>query len=139
MRTEHVFVDTNILVYAHDADAGERHEQAVTLVKSLWNLPYPPAISSQVVQELVASLAKKKAAKADCRRIVEIYLDWEIVALTPALTVAALEIWEHYQTSWWDALIVAAAQEARATLLWSEDLQSGRVFDGVRVVNPFNT
>ena len=47
MSVEHTFVDTNILVYAHDADAGERHRAALALVKSLWDRPYPAAISSQ--------------------------------------------------------------------------------------------
>lgn len=51
-----IFVDANILVYAHDLDAGEKHEQAKVLVRDLWNQPQPPAISVQVLQELFVNL-----------------------------------------------------------------------------------
>ena len=136
MIANHVFVDTNILVYAHDADAGERHLKAVALIKSLWDRPYPPAISTQVLQELIATLVKKGASRAKSREIAQIYYAWEIVPHTAALTQAAIDLWERYKTSWWDALIIVAAQTARAVELWSEDLQDGRTFDSVRIVNP---
>lgn len=136
MSVEHVFIDTNILVYAHDADAGDRHLSAVALIKMLWDRPYPPAISTQVLQEFIATLFKKGVSRAKSREIVQIYYDWEIVPHTVGLTQAAIDIWERYKTSWWDALIIAAAQAAHTTELWSENLQSGQTFDSVKIVNP---
>jgi predicted nucleic acid-binding protein len=125
------------LVYAHDADAGHKHKIAVKEVAALWDRQYPPAISSQVLQELYVSLAKKGASMADCRRIVGIYLDWEIINHDTQLVLAAIEIRERFKLSLWDSLIVAAAHEAKASILWSEEMQAGRRFDNLVVLNPF--
>ena len=138
MSAKHIFVDTNILVYAHDADAGNKHQIAVREVAALWDSQYPPAISTQVLQELYVSMAKKGASMADCRKIVSIYLDWEIINHDTQLVLAAMEIRERFKLSLWDSLIVAAAQEAKASILWSEDMQVGQRFDNLVVSNPFS-
>jgi predicted nucleic acid-binding protein len=136
MSVEHVFVDTNILVYAHDADAAEKHQAAVEKVAGLWDRPYPPAISGQVLEELYVTLVKKNASVKDRRRVTGIYLAWEIIPNDSALFIAAVSLHERFQLNFWDALIVAAAQRAKADVLWSEDLQDGQKFDDVRVQNP---
>lgn len=138
MSAKHIFVDTNVLVYAHDSDSGQKHKIAAKEVAALWDNQYLPAISTQVLQELYVSLAKKGAAMADCRRIVGIYLDWEIINHDSRLVLAAIEIRERFKLSLWDSLIVAAAHEAKASILWSEDMQAGQRFDSLVVVNPFS-
>jgi predicted nucleic acid-binding protein len=139
MSAEHIFVDTNILVYAHDADAGDKHKAAAEKVAELWDRPYPPAISAQVLEELYVTLARKQAPPKERRRITDVYLEWEIVPNDGVLFEAAVTLHERFQLSLWDALIVAAAQRARATLLWTEDLQDGQRFDTLRVKNPLKT
>ena len=136
MSAEHIFVDTNILVYAHDADAGENHEAASAKVRALWDQPYPPAISVQVLAELYTSLTKKGASPEECRRITGIYLDWEVVPSNASLFSDAVALRERFQINLWNSLIVAAALRAKASVLWSEDLQPGQKFDGVTVINP---
>ena len=136
MNAEHIFVDTNILVYAHDADAEEKHRVALAKVRALWDQPYPPAISVQVLAELYTSLTKKGASLEECRRITGIYLHWEVIPSNAALFSDGVALRERFQINLWDSLIVAAALRAKASVLWSEDLQAGQKFDGVTVVNP---
>lgn len=136
MSGEHIFVDTNILVYAHDADGGEKHLRAQECIRRLWDAPYPPAISNQVLQELYATLARKKASSKQCREIVSIYLEWEVISSDIALMNQGMEVCERFKLSIWDSLIVAAALRAKATILWTEDLQDGQRFDRVTVRNP---
>lgn len=132
----HVFIDTNILVYAHDADAGAKHKAALKLVASLWDLPYPPAISSQVLQELYVTLLKKGATASECRKIVSIYLDWEIISHDTRLFLSALSLRERFKLSLWDSLILAAAERAKALIVWSEDFQAGQHFGSLLIENP---
>lgn len=139
MSAPSIFVDTNILVYAHDADAGARHRTALDRVTSLWDLPYPPSISTQVLQELYVTLIKKGASAEDSKKIVSIYLDWDVVSISSDLVMAAIEIHDRFRLSFWDSLIVAAAQQAKADVLWSEDLQPRQRFDALVVENPLAT
>jgi predicted nucleic acid-binding protein len=81
-------------------------------------------------------LARKKAVPRECRRITSIYLNWEVISNDAGLFVAAVSLQERFQISLWDALIVAAAQRARAVIVWSEDLQNGQRFDNLRIENP---
>ncbi len=136
MTVEHLFVDTNILVYANDADAGEKHNTLVKKVASLWERPYPPSISTQVIQELYVTLARKGASTKECQKIVNIYLDWEVIGHDIKLVQSAMVLNERFKLSLWDSLIIAAAQRAKAKVLWSEDLQNGQRFDELVVVNP---
>jgi predicted nucleic acid-binding protein len=138
MSAEHIFVDTNILVYAHDADAGARHAAAVEKISAFWDAAYPPAISTQVIQELYATLSRKGADPKECRRIVSIYFDWEIIDHDPTLIVLGMDLSERFKINWWDSLIVAAAYRAKASILWTEDFQEGQRFDFLTVQNPFN-
>jgi len=137
MNHKHAFVDTNILVYVHDSDAVKKHQAAQELIKSLWDSPYPPAISTQVLQELYVSLAKKGAKSDDCKKIINIYYSWEVVEHDIPLIEAGVSYKERYKLSLWDGLIVAAAVKAKAELLYTEDLQNGQRIDQLLVVNPF--
>ncbi|MFW6133621.1 MAG: PIN domain-containing protein [Planctomycetota bacterium] len=136
MSGKHVFVDTNILVYAYDLDAGDRHDRAKRLVRELWKRPQHAWISVQVLQELYISLLRLGMPDEEVTRIVEDYLNWGVVQNTTGLLQVAIRGHQHWQISLWDAMILAAARQARATILWTEDLSDGRDYDGVVARKP---
>lgn len=134
------FVDTNILLYAHDRSAGLKHERARALIERLWT-SNEGVLSTQVLQELCINLRRKIARPLpveEIRPILQDYLSWEIVINTPNSTLRALEIEVRYQISFWDALILQAAESSGATVIYSEDLSTGQKYGPVQVVNPLN-
>jgi predicted nucleic acid-binding protein len=136
--SDKVFVDTNILVYAHDATQGVRHERAQALVEKLWESG-DGIISTQVLQELCLNLRRKTTrplSKEETRKLLEDYSTWDVVVNTAESVLQALDFESRYQISFWDALIVQAATGCEATVLYSEDLADGQNYGAVRVVNP---
>ena len=136
--SDRYFVDTNILMYAHDKAAGEKHERAKTLVEELWH-DRTGVVSTQVLQELSVNLRKKARRPLDVkatREIVADYLAWQVVVNGGESILEALDLEARYQISFWDALVVQAAQASCADVLYSEDLSDGQVYGSVRVVNP---
>jgi predicted nucleic acid-binding protein len=133
------FVDTNILVYAHDRSAGLKHRRASLLLEQLWQSG-AGVISTQVLQEFCVSLRRKSQrplSLEELRDIVQDYLKWEVVVNGPEAIVGALEFEARYRISFWDALILQAAETAGATVLYSEDLASGQSYRAVQVIDPF--
>ena len=134
-----IFVDTNVLVYAHDTDAGDRHASAKALLAQLWE-DRSGSLSTQVLQEFYAVVTRKfkpPMPKAKARAIVAAYGEWCAVATEPQLIVSASRLEEEHTLTFWDALIIAAAVQSGAERLVSEDLQSGRRFGALTVENPF--
>ena len=132
------FVDTNILVYAHDAAQGIRYQRARALVEELWKSA-DAALSTQVLQELCVNLRRKVArplSVGETRELIEDYSKWDIVVNTAESVLQALDFESRYRISFWDALIVQAATSCGATVLYSEDLTDGQSFGSVRTVNP---
>jgi predicted nucleic acid-binding protein len=132
------FVDTNILVYAYDRLAGLRHERALRLVEQLWEAGNG-VLSTQVLQELCVTLQRKVGNPPSIERIREVvhnYLSWQVVVNTPESVLRALDIEERHKVSFWDALILQAAESAGADVVYSEDLSEGQRYGDVRVVNP---
>ncbi len=132
------FVDTNILMYAHDAAAGAKHERARALVEDLWR-ERSGVVSTQVLQELCVNLRRKAGRPLDrkaTREIVADYMSWHVVVNGGESILESLDLEEKYQISFWDALVVQAAQASGAAVLYSEDLSDGQMYGGVRVVNP---
>lgn len=138
MNAVNVFLDTNILVYAHDVDAGERHLTARHLVAEFWNRRQVPVLSIQVLQEFHVNLTRKGLEVDRSAEVVRRYLAWRVVNNSESLLRLALESQQRWQVSFWDASIIAAAQQAGARELWSQDLNSGQDYGGVLVVNPLN-
>jgi predicted nucleic acid-binding protein len=133
------FIDTNVLVYAHDTDAGDRHATAKALLAELWD-GRSGSLSPQVLQEFYAVVTRKfrpRMPLAKARAVVAAYGEWCDVATEPQLIVAASRLEEEHTLSFWDALIVQAAIRAGAERLVSEDLQDGRRFGVLRIENPF--
>jgi predicted nucleic acid-binding protein len=132
------FCDTNILVYAYDNTAGAKHAQARTLVERLWR-EESGVLSVQVLQELFVTLTSKVAAPLaahTARGLVADLATWQVVEPGAADVIAAIDGAVRWQLSFWDAMIVTAAQRAGALVLWSEDLNDGQRFDGVTARNP---
>lgn len=137
--SDRAFVDTNVLVYAHDAGAGERHRIAAALVRELWQ-SRRGVLSTQVLQEAWVNLRKKAArpvSRDEALALIEDYGRWEVVVNTNESIVEAIRLEERFGLSFWDALIVQAAQSAGVGTLYSEDLSAGQRFGTVRVIDPF--
>jgi predicted nucleic acid-binding protein len=135
------FVDTNILMYAHDAAAGEKHQRAKALIKELW-ATREGVVSTQVLQELTVNLRRKVKKPLDAkatRDIVSDYLAWQVVVNTGESILEALDLESRHQVSFWDALVIQAAHAAGAEILYSEDLSDGQRYGTVRVKNPFSS
>lgn len=133
------FVDTNILVYAHDRTAGARHTRASALIEQLWDSG-SGVLSTQVLQELCISLQRKLSrplSAGETRRLVQPYLSWEVVVNSPQAALDALEVSARYKVSYWDGLVLQAADFAGANVLYSEGFSHGQRYGAVRVVNPF--
>lgn len=137
--SDRYFVDTNILMYAHDTAAGRKHETARALVAELWETR-SGVVSTQVLQELAVNLRKKSKKPLDAkatRDIVSDYLAWQVVVNGGDSILEALDIEARYQVPFWDALVIQAAQASGAEILYSEDLSDGQHYGGVRVSHPF--
>jgi predicted nucleic acid-binding protein len=136
MRDEQVFVDTNILVYAYDRDAGLKHLKAKETIRNLWARSIPPAISVQVLQEFYVNLTRKGVEESHATALVEAYLRWTVVDNDKEVLLEGIRLRRRYKVSLWDALILAAAMRAGAAVLLTEDLTLGQRYEKVRVVNP---
>jgi len=136
-----VFVDTNVLVYAHDLSAGPKHHRAKEIVLELWN-ERSGVLSTQVLQEFYVVVTKKIPRPLDPRRareIVESLLYWDVVVNDGEAVLEAIDLSDRYKLSFWDALVVQAAVRAGAEVVLSEDLNPGQIIEGVRVENPFGS
>ena len=132
------FVDTNILVYAHDRSTGVKRQRAQMLLEKLWDTGNG-VLSTQVLQELCINLRRKTGNPVpidEVRLLIREYSTWEVVTNTPESVLKALDIEMRYKTSFWDALILQAAEAAGASILYSEDLAAGQRYGAIQVVNP---
>ena len=135
--TARSFLDTNVLIYSDDADEPEKQAAALDLVESL-RLAGGGVLSIQVLQEYYAvATAKLGVPAAIARRKVELLARNEVVHPDVALLLGAIDMTRLHSISFWDALIVAAAKAAQCSVLYTEDLQHGSVFEGLEIVNPF--
>ncbi len=133
------FVDTNILVYAEDREAGDKHKRAVELLQDLWESG-DGVLSIQVLQEFFVTITKKvekPIAAGSAKRIIEQYLTWRLVENSGYLLLAAIDRITSLHMSFWDALIVEAALSAGCDILYSEDLAHKQHFGNLQVINPF--
>ena len=133
-----VFVDTNILIYAHDADAKSKNDLAKQALSELWTRR-TGVLSMQVLQEFYINVTRKISSplpKNQARKVVSSYALW-CVETTPAEISAAFQIEDEARIGFWDALIVASAVKAGASRILSEDLNPGQIVAGVTIENPF--
>ena len=140
-RAVRVFVDTNVLVYLFDADAPTKQERAREVVSELARNS-SLVVSSQVLSELYVTVTRKLAHPLDPAAALRALADlavFPVVAIDAALVQRAAVRAVSEQIAYWDALILDAAVEAGAGTVYSEDLQQGRTYQGVTVVDPFAT
>jgi predicted nucleic acid-binding protein len=132
------FVDTNVLIYAHDMDAAAKQETAKKVLQELWS-ERTGVLSVQVLQEFYVNVTRKiprPISKPSARLVVSTYVNW-CIDTTPAEVESAFRIEDKWHIGFWDALIVASAVKSGANLILSEDMNTGQVISGVRVENPF--
>lgn len=136
---DRIFVDTNILVYAHDVDAGKKHIASAEIVTGLWE-SRAGIISTQVLQELYVTLTRKVRSPIPgniAKRLIQNYLVWEVAVNSGIMILRAMEIEAGYSLSFWDALIIAAAHTKNAQIILTEDLNDGQLIEGIKIQNPF--
>jgi len=132
------FVDTSVLIYAHDVDAGAKHQVAKNVLRELWS-QRRGVLSMQVLQEFYVNVTRKIASplpKDVARLVVNSYSVW-CIETTPAEITTAFRIEDECRIGFWDALIVASATKCGAIRILSEDLNAKQVVAGVCIENPF--
>ena len=139
MSASRQFVDTNVLVYAHDVTAGDKHESARALVGELWKTR-EGCVSVQVLQELFVVTTRKIPKPLDAaaaKRLIGDLASWHVHSPGADDVLAAIDIHDRTGASFWDAMILRSAKELGCKTLHSEDLNSGQIYEGVQVQNPF--
>lgn len=134
---ELVFIDTNVLLYADDLRFPEKKARAQQLIADSLRVG-KIATSLQVLQEYFNAATRKLGLPAgEARSKIEQLATNDVVRLRAPDILAAIDLHQERQISFWDALIVRAAQVSGAKVLFTEDLQHGALFGSVTVVNPF--
>ena len=136
-----VFVDTNVLVYARDASEPEKQHKASAWMAYLWT-NRNGRLSFQVLQEFYVTVTQKLDPglnKQDAREDIRSLQSWGPIIVNERVVEKAWVIQDRYQLSWWDSLIVGAAQAGNCKYVLTEDLNEDQRFGDLIVVNPFNT
>ena len=139
MNGDKVFLDTNIIIYAYDVSAGEKHKIASKIYKGLWNSGRG-VISTQVLQEFYVAVTRKLAVPLSpeiAENVVRNLTALPLIQIDSALVLTAIGKSLSLGFSFWDALIIASALSGGAECLFTEDLQHGQIIDGMRIGNHF--
>lgn len=131
------FIDSNVLIYANDRNAGEKQNRAIEVVQKCMR-GKSGVLSIQVLQEY-ANIALLKLMQDDAvvLRQLKLLEAFNVIAPSPAMVRRGVEIRNLYRISFWDANIVAAAETAECDYILSEDLNTGQYYAGVKVMDPF--
>ncbi|MDR0285213.1 MAG: PIN domain-containing protein [Propionibacteriaceae bacterium] len=132
------FVDTNILLYAYDSSAGDKHERAAELVLRLARTGQG-ALSVQVLQEFYVNAVFKIARPLTHEQALlrlRALSQWYVHSPLASDVLAAAELRQRYQLSLWDAMIIQSASRLGCQTLWTEDLNASQVISGVAIRNP---
>ncbi|MFZ1085866.1 MAG: PIN domain-containing protein [Terracidiphilus sp.] len=132
------FVDTDILIYAHDRSAGAKHLRAQMLLEQLWTSRWG-VISTQVIEELCIHLCRNAVNPLPIEEVcllIRDYSTWEVVPNTPASIQEALDIVLRHNIPFVDALILEAAERSGASILYSEHMSTMTRYGAVQIVNP---
>ena len=131
-----VFIDTNILVYSMDKFDPAKREKCRSLLISATK-DHQGVLSTQVLQEFyVAATKKLHADPLLIKDIMHSFEQFELVIVNPAIIYDAIDCSIINRISFWDALIVVAAESARCGSLWTEDLNDGQIIRSVQIENP---
>ena len=131
------FFDTNVIVYAHDRNAGVKRDRARALMEGHVRSD-DFVLSTQVLIESYNALQRAALLKREAALVVvEALAEEQIVTTNADLVLRAIRLSQRHQLSHWDGLVVQAALEAGCTVLYSEDMQAGMRFGDLEIVNPF--
>lgn len=131
------FVDSNLILYSIDPVDKRKQARAIAWLEALWKSG-AGRLSWQVLHEFYWNAVRKMRLDPPAGRdVVEALSNWRPVDSSLGLIQRAWHWSDSAQLPYWDALIVAAAERSGARYLLSEDFQSDRLFDDIRVVNPF--
>ncbi len=131
-----IFIDTNLLVYSMDQHDLEKKRKCRDLLSSLTG-DRKGVISTQVMQEFYVAATRKLGADAlTVKDILHTFERFTIVMISPEMIKNAIDCGIINRISFWDSLIVVAAEAANCELLWTEDLNHGQIIRGVRIQNP---
>jgi predicted nucleic acid-binding protein len=132
------FVDTDILIYAHDRSAGAKHLRAQMLLEQLWVSGWG-VISTQVIEELCIHLCRNAGNPLPIEEVcllIRDYSTWEVVPHTPTSILDTLDLVQRHKIPFSDALILEAAERSGASILYSEHLSNMQRYGALQVVNP---
>ncbi|MCK4378809.1 MAG: PIN domain-containing protein [Deltaproteobacteria bacterium] len=131
------FIDSNLIVYANDCRDPEKQDKALELISKLMTSERG-VVSTQVLQEFAnAALLKLKQRHEVVIRQLSLLESFEVIQITPTMIRRAIEIRAAYAISFWDATIISAAENAGCDVIYSEDLNAGQYYSGIRLENPF--
>ena len=131
-----VFIDTNLLVYTLDRN-DHRKQTACRRLLAEAAERHTAVISTQVLQEFyVVATTKLRVEPLTAKQLLHSFSNLEIVTVDLPIIKEAIDIGILHHLSFWDALIIAAAESAGCDRLWTEDLQHGRVIHSVTIHNP---
>ncbi|AYO31588.1 PIN domain-containing protein [Biomaibacter acetigenes] len=133
------FIDTNVLVYAHDRSAGKKYERARKLLTNLWE-SRQGCISIQVLQEFYVTVVQKIAKPIltdKAARIITDLKEWNVHIPDVNDILYAIDIQQRNKLSFWDSLIICSAKKLNCDVIWSEDLNHGQYYEEIVVINPF--
>lgn len=139
--SDNVFVDTNILLYARDISEPERQALAAARLDELWE-KRTGRLSVQVLNEYFVNVTRKLdpgLSPEEAWDDMEALSVWEPLPIDMTLVGRTFAIQRRYKLSWWDSMIVAAAEAAGCSRILSEDLADGASYFGITVENPFKT
>lgn len=131
------FVDTNLLVYAHDSGAGDKHSKSVELLTRLFE-DQTGALSVQVLAEFYSVSVKKLGMRPEeAEDAIADLGTWTIHRPSHADVIRASRLFRRHKLGWWDAMVVNSAIELGCTIIWSEDFGDGQRYGTVTVRNPY--
>ncbi|HNA79630.1 MAG TPA: PIN domain-containing protein [Turneriella sp.] len=133
-----IFIDTNILFYGINIGNPEKYARAGALLEYLWQKEPLPSISTQVLQEFYVTLIRHRVEADEAQKIVKDYFVWNVIPAGIKLIEEAFQVQRRYALSFWDSLIIAAAQRSQSEYLLTEDLNHGQKYGRLVVINPFH-
>jgi predicted nucleic acid-binding protein len=137
--TGNAFVDTNILIYARDTSEPEKQSTAEALLKTIWERR-TGRISTQVLNEYYVKVTQKLKpglTREEAWQDIHDLKSWNPISMDMSLLERGRTFQERFSLSWWDSLILAAADHTACSVVYSEDLSHGQTYFGITVLNPF--
>ena len=137
--TSRSFIDTNVLVYAEACDAPYKQRSALDLLQRLYEQGLG-VVSTQILQEYCnVALKRLKLPAQYVRSQLDLYEQFEVVQVTPAIIRAGLDLHQTRSVAFFDAIVLSSAHAAGCSVIWTEDMNAGEVVNGVRISNPFSS